>query len=105
MSDPDKNRTTVSRLAAGMLVVGCLSFSLSATDSWAQAPSPQTQQAQPSQTQPSPDADIPEAPMVQPSATPPEPPPIPKPEEKKPPTVDRNPWTNQPNTKPADTGS
>jgi VWFA-related protein len=34
---------------------------------------------------------------VQPSANPPEPPPIPKPEEKKPATVDRNPWTNQPN--------
>ena len=89
----------------GMLVVGCLAFSLSPRDSWAQTPATQTQQAQPSQTQPPQDADIPDAPMVQPSATPPEPPPIPKPEEKKPSTADRNPWTNQPNAKPADTGS
>ena len=105
MSDPDKNRRATSRLMAGMLLVGCLAFSLSARDSWAQTPATQTQQAQPSQTQPPPDADIPDAPMVQPSATPPEPPPIPKPEEKKPSTVERNPWTNQPTTKPADTGS
>lgn len=42
-------------------------------------------------------SEIPDAPTVQPSANPPEPPPIPKPEEKKPATVDRNPWTNQPN--------
>src|ERR1700693_251940 len=104
MSAPDKNRTT-SRLMAGLLVVGCLAFSLSPRDSWAQTPATQTQQAQPSQTHPPQDADLPEAPMVQPSATPPEPPPIPKPEEKKPSTADRNPWTNQPNTKPADTGS
>ncbi len=105
MSDPDKNRRATSRLMAGMLLVGCLAFSLSARESWAQTPATQTQQAQPSQTQPPPDADIPDAPMVQPSATPPEPPPIPKPEEKKPSTVERNPWTNQPTTKPADTGS
>src|ERR1700734_1880520 len=105
MSDPDKNRTAMSRLMAGMLVVACLAFSLSARDSWAQTPATQTQQAQPSQTQPPQDADIPDAPMVQPSATPPEPPPIPKPEEKNPPAVERNPWTNQPTTKPADAGS
>jgi VWFA-related protein len=104
MSAPDKNRTT-SRLLAGLLVVGCLAFSLSAADTWAQAPATQTQQAQPSQTKPSQDSDIPDAPTVQPSATPPEPPPIPKPEEKKPSAPDRNPWTNLPNTKPADTGS
>ena len=105
MSAPYKNRTTMSRLVAGMLVVGCLAFSLSAEDGWAQTPATQTQQAQPSPTQPPQDADIPDAPMVQPSATPPEPPPVPKPEEKKPPAVERNPWTNQPTTKPADTGS
>jgi len=56
---------------------------------------------QPSPTKPAQDADIPDAPTVQPDTTPPEPPPIPKPEEKKPAPVDRNPWTNQPNTKPA----
>jgi VWFA-related protein len=38
---------------------------------------------------------------VQPPSTTPEPPPIPRPEEKKP--VERDPWTNQPITKPAPT--
>ncbi len=45
--------------------------------------------------------DIPDAPTVQPAAETPAPPPIPKPEEKKP--VERDPWTNQPITKPATT--
>ena len=69
---------------------------------WAQAsgsqqPDSQTQTGSaPTQSQDQ-NPDIPDAPTVQPSATPPEPPPIPKPEEKKPATVDRNPWTNQPN--------
>jgi VWFA-related protein len=43
--------------------------------------------------------DIPDAPTVQPSSETPAPPPIPKPEEKKP--VERDPWTNQPISKPA----
>jgi VWFA-related protein len=69
----------------------------------AQSAGGQAQQSQPSQNQPAPGNEIPDAPTVQPSATPAEPPPIPKPEEKKPATVDRNPWTNQPNTpKPAE---
>jgi VWFA-related protein len=45
---------------------------------------------------------IPDAPSaVQPPSATPEPPPIPRPEEKKP--VERDPWTNQPITKPAAT--
>ncbi len=65
----------------------------------AQASGSQAQPAQPAQTQPGQGEEIPDAPTVQPSATPPEPPPVPKPEEKKP-AVERNPWTNQPNTPP-----
>jgi VWFA-related protein len=57
-------------------------------------------QTQPSPTQPSKDADLPDAPAVQPPPAEPERPPIPEPEEKKPAPVDRNPWTNQPTSKP-----
>jgi len=60
-----------------------------------QAQNPAPSQA-PSQT---PNNEIPDAPTVQPSSDTPEPPPIPKPEEKKP--VERDPWTNQPVTRPA----
>jgi VWFA-related protein len=89
---------------ASILVVGCLGayFGPGALELSAQTSG---SQAQPSQTQPTQDADIPDAPTVQPSPAEPERPPIPKPEDKKPATVDRNPWTNQPNTKPADTGT
>jgi VWFA-related protein len=52
------------------------------------------------QTKPAQDTDIPDAPSVQPDTTPPAPPPIPKPEEKKPAPA-LNPWTNQPESKPA----
>ncbi|MGA2021190.1 MAG: VWA domain-containing protein [Candidatus Sulfotelmatobacter sp.] len=88
-----------------LLVVGSLGAYLGpcASGLSAQSSSSQAQPAQPSPTQPAQDADIPDAPTVQPSAAEPEPPPIPKPEEKKPATVDRNPWTNQPNTPPANT--
>jgi len=87
---------------AAVLVAGCLGgyFCLGVRKVAAQSPS-QTQQTQPPTTQPAQADDIPDAPMVQPSATPPEPPPIPRPEEeKKPAAVDRNPWTNQPNSTP-----
>jgi len=60
---------------------------------------PQTQPSQnPAQGQVQ-NNDIPDAPTVQAPSETPEPPPIPKPEEKKP--VERDPWTNQPITKPA----
>jgi VWFA-related protein len=59
-------------------------------------------QAQPPQTQPAQDSDIPDAPTVQPPPAEPERPPIPEPEEKKPAPVERNPWTNQPASKPAE---
>jgi VWFA-related protein len=89
-------------------VVGCFAVGapqISAQSSGSQSTANQGQaqpaQTQPAPTQPSQDSDIPDAPTVQPSAAPPEPSPIPKPEEKKPAAVDRNPWTNQPNTPPA----
>lgn len=90
-------------MAASLLVVclgGC--FGVGVPESSAQSSGAQAQpsQTQPVQTQPAQDSDIPDAPTVQPSAAPPEPPPIPKPEEKKPATVDRNPWTNQPTNQP-----
>jgi VWFA-related protein len=93
-------------LVAG--VVGCFGMGapdVSAQSSGSQAQPAQTQptQTQPTQPPPGQDSDIPDAPTVQPSAAPPEPSPIPPPEEKKPAPVDRNPWTNQPNTKPAAT--
>src|SRR3984885_1959773 len=87
MSASDKNRTTMSRRMAGMLAVGCLAFSLSARDRWAQTPPTQPQRPQPPQPPPPQDPDIPVAPRVPPSPPPPGPPPIPKPEEKKPPAV------------------
>ena len=99
-----------------LLVVACLalcfgpdSLEASAQTSETQAPQsqaqqPQAQQAQPSQGQSATSSDIPDAPTVQPSATPAEPPPAPKPEKKQP-NADRNPWTNQPNTPPANAGA
>lgn len=69
--------------------------------SQAQPAAAQSAPAQPAQSD-----EIPDAPTVQPSAPQPEPPPIPRPEEKKPASADRNPWTNQPATKlPADSNA
>jgi VWFA-related protein len=92
----------MKRLANALVfafLIGCLAVSVPeiAAQSSAQSSGSQAQ-GQPPQTQPA--EDIPDAPTVQPSVTP-EPPPIPRPEEKKPATVDRNPWTNQPISKPA----
>jgi VWFA-related protein len=87
------------------LLAGCLSVGapgVEAQSSGSPAPD-QPSQTQPSQPQPAQNSDIPDAPAVQPSAAPTEPPPIPKPEEKKPATVERDPWTNQPINKPANT--
>src|SRR5580658_9053499 len=103
------------RLAAA-LFFGCLAGWLCASVSVAegQTSQPQSSQTQPSQAQPqsaspnqsssqnsSQNNDIPDAPTVQPASETPEPAPvpIPKPEEKKP--VERDPWTNQPISKPA----
>jgi VWFA-related protein len=103
------------RLAAA-LFFGCLAGWLCASVSVAegQTSRPQSSQTQPSQAQPqspspnqsssqnsSQNNDIPDAPTVQPASETPEPAPvpIPKPEEKKP--VERDPWTNQPISKPA----
>jgi VWFA-related protein len=96
-------RTVVAGWMAAVLVAGCLGgyLCLAVGEIAAQSAASQTQQAQPPTTQPDQANDIPDAPTVQPSVTPPEPPPIPRPEpaeEKKPATVDRNPWTNQPNS-------
>jgi VWFA-related protein len=95
-----RNRRVVAYWVATALLGGC--FGVGVPEVSAQSAGGQTQasRTQPVQTQPAQDSDIPDAPTVQPSATPPEPPPIPKPEEKKPATVDRNPWTNQPNQPP-----
>ncbi len=103
---------------ATVLVAGCLGgfLGIGAGEGAAQASGGQTPaqpaqsqptqnqpaQTQPTQGQPARAEEIPDAPTVQPSATPPEPSPIPKPEEKKPATADKNPWTNQPNSKPAE---
>ncbi len=79
-------------------VAGCLSVSvpeMAAQSSGSQG------QGQPAQTQPAESADVPDAPTVQPSAAKPDAPPIPRPEEKKPATVERDPWTNQPINQPA----
>jgi VWFA-related protein len=83
------------------LLAGCLSIG---APGMAQTQPSQAQPAptQPAQNQPVQSSDIPDAPTVQPSAAPTEPPPVPRPEEKKPATVDRDPWTNQPINKPAD---
>jgi VWFA-related protein len=92
------------RLAAA-LFFGCVAGWLWASVSVAEG---QASQAQPSQNstsnqgQNTQNNDIPDAPTVQaPAETLPEPAPIPKPEEKKP--VERDPWTNQPISKPAAT--
>ena len=106
-----KTRMGVSKRLANVLVLGCLGGCLGlysllgAAELAAQASGSQAQQTQPAQPKSVPDSDIPDAPTVQPSTAEPEPPPIPKPEEKKPGSTDRNPWTNQPNTKPVDTGT
>jgi len=97
-----RNRMAAPVWLASLLFVGSLGAYLGPCASGLSAQS-SSSQAQPAQTQPAQDADIPDAPTVQPSTAEPEPPPIPKPEEKKPATVDRNPWTNQPNTPPANT--
>src|SRR5580700_8488592 len=98
------------RLAAA-LFFGCLAGWLCASVSVAEGQSsqPQPSQAQPQSPSPnqsssqnsSQNNDIPDAPTVQPASETPEPAPvpIPKPEEKKP--VERDPWTNQPISKPA----
>jgi VWFA-related protein len=66
----------------------------------AQSPSQSSGPGQAPQTQPAQGSEVPDAPSaVQPPADNPEPPPIPKPEAKKP--VERDPWTNQPISKPA----
>ena len=106
MAARKRTRMGVSRRLASVLfgALGVYSL-LGASELAAQDPGGQAQQTQPSQSKPAQDADIPDAPTVQPSTAEPEPPPIPKPEEKKPATADRNPWTNQPNTKPVDTGT
>jgi len=88
------------------LLAGCLSVSvpeMAAQSSANPAQDAQTQpaQTQPAQTQPAQNSDIPDAPTVQPPSATPEPPPIPRPEEKKAATMDRDPWTNQPINKPA----
>jgi len=91
---------------ATVLVAGCLGacFGAGALVA-AQSSGSQAQQTPPAQTQPAQKDEIPDAPTVQPSAATPEPPPIPKPEEKKPAAVDRNPWTNQPSNPPAGPGA
>jgi VWFA-related protein len=95
---------SASTWLASVLIVAFLgiAFGFGAAEVSAQTSGSQTQRAQ---TQPAQDANLPDAPTVQPAAAEPERPPIPQPEEKKPATVDRNPWTNQPNTKPADPGA
>ena len=89
---------------AAVLVTGCLAgyLGIGVAQAGAQSSGSQAQQTQPAPTQPAQKDDIPDAPTVQPSATAPEPPAIPRPEEKKPATADRNPWTNQPNATPAE---
>jgi VWFA-related protein len=86
---------------ATALALTCLIAAISIVPAtWAQSspsqPGTQTQSATPPAQAPAQDADIPDAPTVQPSTAPPEPSPIPKPEEKKPATVQRDPWTNEP---------
>ncbi len=102
-------RGKVKRLAAALavfpafvlpaFVAACLSLrvpQMAAQSSADQQPA----QAQTQQTQPTQNSDIPDAPTVQPAPATPDPPPIPKPEEKKPATVERDPWTNEPINKP-----
>lgn len=99
----ERPRTVEAGWMAAVLVTGCLAgyLGIGVAQAGAQSSGSQAQQTQPAPTQPAQKDDIPDAPTVQPSATAPEPPAIPRPEEKKPATADRNPWTNQPNTTPA----
>jgi VWFA-related protein len=90
------NRLATALVVFAALLAGCFSVSKMAAQS-----SGSPAQGQPAQAQPAQNSDIPDAPMVQPSSATPEPPPIPRPEEKKPATVNRDPWTNQPINQPA----
>ncbi|MFZ2086246.1 MAG: VWA domain-containing protein [Candidatus Sulfotelmatobacter sp.] len=100
----ERPRTVEAGWMAAVLVAGCLAgyLGIGVAQAGAQSSGSQAQQTQPAPTQPAQKDDIPDAPTVQPSATAPEPPAIPRPEEKKPATADRNPWTNQPNATPAE---
>jgi VWFA-related protein len=100
----ERPRTVEAGWMAAVLVTGCLAgyLGIGVAQAGAQSSGSQAQQTQPAPTQPAQKDDIPDAPTVQPSATAPEPPAIPRPEEKKPATADRNPWTNQPNATPAE---
>jgi VWFA-related protein len=93
-------------LAALVLCCGCLSTGvavMAGQSSGSQTPNANSQntgsQSTSSQSTSSQNNDIPDAPTVQPSTEEPAPPPPPKPEEKK--AVERDPWTNQPITKPS----
>ncbi|MGA2949189.1 MAG: VWA domain-containing protein [Candidatus Sulfotelmatobacter sp.] len=100
----ERPRTVEAGWMAAVLVTGCLAgyLGIGVAQAGAQSSGSQAQQTQPAPTQPAQKDAIPDAPTVQPSATGPEPPAIPRPEEKKPATADRNPWTNQPNATPAE---
>lgn len=100
----ERPRTVEAGWMAAVLVTGCLAgyLGIGVAQAGAQSSGSQAQQTQPAPTQPAQKDAIPDAPTVQPSATAPEPPAIPRPEEKKPATADRNPWTNQPNATPAE---
>ncbi|MGA9076146.1 MAG: VWA domain-containing protein [Candidatus Sulfotelmatobacter sp.] len=100
----ERPRTVEAGWMAAVLVAGCLAgyLGIGVAQAGAQSSGSQAQQTQPAPTQPAQKDAIPDAPTVQPSATAPEPPAIPRPEEKKPATADRNPWTNQPNATPAE---
>jgi len=100
----ERPRTVEAGWMAAVLVTGCLAgyLGIGVAQAGARSSGSQAQQTQPAPTQPAQKDAIPDAPTVQPSATAPEPPAIPRPEEKKPATADRNPWTNQPNATPAE---
>jgi VWFA-related protein len=93
----DRAGSGVTWLVVGLLIcVGSIAAAAQNSGGAGQGSeqSPQGQQAPQAQGQ-----DIPDAPAVQPSANP-----APaRPEEKKPETVERNPWTNQPVSKTAET--
>jgi VWFA-related protein len=96
-TDKKKRWSGTELLTAALVfacVGGCLCLSVPAATGQAAQTQPAQNQAQSN--------DIPDAPTVQPPSETPEPAPIPKPEEKKP--VERDPWTNQPITKPAAPG-
>ena len=109
-ADRGDRRRGFNWLATGLataFLAGCLAASVQHINAQS-AGSAATGQPQQSQTQPSQNNDIPDAPStVQPPSATPEPPLPAKPEEKKPETVERNPWTNQPVNKPGapDSGS